>query len=173
MTLHLIDILAEVTESTRIKLGLQSINYMYAPIVEVIEQMAAMTKSSEYAGQKYPFVAIMTDIREFKGERSDMQSRVTIPMVVFACMTDKKSTAGKRYLDSFKPTLQPLYEEWMNQLFRHNDIYTPDANLTRHVKTDRLWWGRSQVWANNGQSVDFIDAIEVNDIEIFVRKRIC
>lgn len=173
MTLFLIDILAEVSERTRLNLAMPSINYMYAPVIETIETISAMTKNANLSARKYPFVSIITDIKETKGERSDMQSHVVLPMVVFACLTRPEKMTKKRYDDSFRDVLQPLYEMWIDQLGRHNDIYVPDMALTRHTKTDRLSWGRSQVWANNGKSIDFIDAIEVNDLEFWIRKKNC
>lgn len=172
MSVYLIDILREVTESTKTKLALSNVNYLYAPVGEIIETISAMSKGN-MGSKKYPFVSIITDIEEIKGERSDMLSHVVIPTVVFACLTRPELTTSKRYDWSFKAILQPLYEEWINQLFRHNNIYVEDSLLFKHKKTDRLSWGKSQTWASNGKSVDFIDAIEVNGLDFWIRKSVC
>jgi hypothetical protein len=125
------------------------------------------------SNQKYPFVSIVTDVTEKKGERSDMESHVVVKSVVFASLTKQDLTTAQRYQLSFKQTLQPLYEEWLNQLFRHNNVYIEDVLLAEHDKTDRLSWGKSQTWTNNGKAVDFIDAIEVNNLDFWIRKSNC
>ena len=78
-----------------------------------------------------------------------------------------------RYENSFKPILQPLYEEWIHQLAKAPELETPDELLIGHTKTDRLWWGKSQLWTARQVAVDNIDAIEVNNLEFLIRRKTC
>ena len=171
--IYLIDILKEVTEKTRANKQLDNLFYLYAPIDEIINTIASMAKSTTNQEYIYPFVAIPTDITEEKGNRSDMQSRVSLPMVVFAVPTKPDITAMQRYDESFRYTLAPIYEQWMSELFRHNDIFIEDELLIEHRYTERLSWGKSKLWANSGQSVDYIDAIELNNLDFWIRKPSC
>ena len=173
MSQYLIDILRTVTKKAEVALGHSSVNYLYGPIFEIIDKLAVMSKSTELSGKKYPFVAIVTDITETKGERADMVSRISLPSVIFACLTDNKMIAEDRYEVSFKPILQPLYEEWMRQLSKCYELSTDDELLTKHTKTDRLWWGKSQLWTARQVAVDNIDAIEVNNLEFWMRRITC
>ena len=173
MSVYLIDILRTVTKKAEIALGLGSVNYLYGPIYEIIDKLNIMSKSAATTGKKYPFVAIVTDVAESKGERPDMDSRISLPSVIFACITDEKMMVEDRYDNSFRPILQPLYEQWMHQLAKSFDVEVADENLIKHTKTDHLFWGKSQLWAARQIAVDNIDAIEVNNLEFWVRKQQC
>ena len=173
MTNYLIDILKSVTLKAEGAMGFPSVNYMYGPIYEIIDKLSIMGESVESSGKKYPMVAIVTDVTERKGERSDIISSVSLPSVIFACVTDPKLMVEDRYENSFKPILQPLYEEWINQLSKAPELETADKLLLKHTKTDRLWWGKSQLWTARQVAVDNIDAIEVNNLEFLIRRKTC
>ena len=170
MSRYLIDELRDVTESTKNALDLSSINYLYAPLQEIIDVLVSMSKTA--SSEKYPLVAIVADITERKGEREDMESEASLPYVIFATLSRAEWHADTRYTNSFKATLQPLYEEWIEQLGKHAEFYTEGVSLIPHKKTDRLSWGKSRTWTEHAIAVDNIDAIEVNDLEFYVRKKL-
>lgn len=173
MSYYLRDILEQVTDDVRMSLGLNNVMYMYAPIGEILDTLATASSDATLSAQRYPFVAIVTDVSEEKGQRTDMQSRVVLPSVVFATLTSQEYTTKERYEQSFKTVLQPLYEMWIQKLTRNMYINVNDPDLTAHTKTDRLSWGKSQLWLNRGVSVDNIDAIEVNGLSFMIRKQVC
>ena len=172
MSYQLIDLLRNTTMQTQQRMKLPNVHYMYGPVMEIIEKLRTMSEDEHFASVKYPMVCVVTDIDEAKGIRPGM-ARVNIPTIIFACLTDPKWSTEERYDNSFRLVLQPLYESWLRQLARTNGIDVLDELSIPHTKTDRLYWGRTNVWTKSGQAVDCIDAIEVTGLELWVKKQVC
>lgn len=172
MSLYLIDILNEVTEKTRLNLQLGSLTYVFGPMSEIVAKLAQLASNATTVETLYPIVAVVSDIEEKKGEKPELDSHVTLPAVLFACTTLREWNAEDRYVNSFKVTLQPIYEEWMKQLSMHPNVVVEDRALIKHSKTDRLYWGKSGLWVNGGQAVELLDCIEVNSIDMWT-KNVC
>ncbi len=170
---YLIDELRTVAETTRAALGVQALTYIYAPIDEIEHEIMEMNKAGIQAEYIYPLMAVATDIEEQKGSETGIYSEIVVPQIIFAVQTNKDYPAKQRYERSIKQILQPIYSEFINQIHRSGVFRTQSRYRIPHKKTDRLSWGKFQVWSENKKSIDYIDAIEVNDLTLIIEKRNC
>ena len=170
---YLIDELRTVAQNTRAALDLQTLTYIFAPVDEIEHEIATLNKNGTQADYIYPLVAVATDIQENKGTSSGVYSVVTVPQIIFAVRTNKDYPAKQRYERSIKQILQPVYSEFINQIHRTGLFRTQSRELIPHTKTDRMSWGKFQTWSENQKSVDYIDAIEVNNLELVIIRNNC
>ncbi|HNX87306.1 MAG TPA: hypothetical protein PKN12_10285, partial [Bacteroidales bacterium] len=59
-----------------------SLYYQYGDPKEIITNLKAMTIDPEQTNQKYPMLALFTDIEEKRGEQSSIEARVELNMIL-------------------------------------------------------------------------------------------
>jgi hypothetical protein len=92
---------------------------------------------------------------------------------IIANITDPTYTAARRLELSFKPTLYPLYEEFMTKLrFSKSIIPNSVVPYLEHTKIDRFFWG-SQLNPQGNVVNDHLDAIEIKDLKIKIQNINC
>ena len=170
--LHLTDILGTTVTATATALGID-IQYMFGDVQEVVTKLSIMSKESTTVKKKYPLIALFTDIPETRGERTDVQSRVVIPTLIIATFTSKNYHANERMEKSIKAKLQPIYDEFMKQIELNEDFLVLSEMLIKHTKINRLSWGQSAIFTVNNLGSDFIDAIEIQNLELMIKRKIC
>ena len=74
---------------------------------------------------------------------------------------------------SVKLILQPIYDEFLKQIKLNENFVHPSDLLIRHTKINRLSWGQSAIFTLNNLGSDFIDAIEIQNLELLVKRKIC
>lgn len=166
------DIIAQVTEATGTILN-KDINFLFGSVNEVVTRLSQMSKKKESAELKYPLVALFTDIRERKGTQANVQCVATLPSIIIATFTDKNYSSEERKEKSFKPTLEPIYNTFMQELHGHTAVMSYSPELIVHDYYERYNWGRFAIFTENNLGSDFIDAIELINIELTINKKIC
>ncbi len=145
--------------------------YMYGHPLDVIGQLQAKDSNDVYKFRKYPVVILFQDFDEDYGESHSIKSEVTGLNVIIATSTSPDYISEQRYTNNFKPILQPLYELFVEHLIASRQFLEIGEGLVPHVKTDRLYWGRSGLYGNEANIFnDYIDAIEISDLHLKLSK---
>lgn len=131
--------------------------YMHGHPIEIANLLTEKSESSTFKFKKYPVIILFQDFDE------DHTEGLISANLNFAIVTDTKATyeAGQRYENTFKQTLNPLFEAFIKQLKR-SPYLAMNGEMFTFTKTDRLFWGR------NDQSIlaDSIDAIEITNLNL-------
>lgn len=126
---------------------------------KIVQATVASTK-----GGKYPLVALFQDIPEQRGT-TGYYATVTIPKISIAVLTVQADPVPVRYDKNFRPTLYPIYYEFLRQLCRHKNIVANDPNAIAHTKIDRPG---SQPAGQNMN--DYLDAIEISNLQLTLKE---
>lgn len=147
-----------------------TVNYMYGPVEEIEANLCEMAKAQglpSYTGpKKYPLIAVFQDFPE-NDSPGGYYKDITIPVVLIATLTNNTYKAPKRYQETFKPILYPLYELFLQEMGRNGHIIGKDPDAFTHTKFDRLYYGKRKL----GTEVsDYIDGIELQNLKFTVRQ---
>ena len=163
--------MADVVAATKTKLGLSVLNYLYGTLDDLTQDLRDMTQSQTYEAQKYPLVWLPMDITEVY-TNNDFIYTANVNLVICDA-TRATYRTGERFANTFAPTLQPIYEELLNQLVLSSYFAFGDASTIEHSKTDRIAWGKKALITLNGQGVDFVDAIELTNLKLLTKFKDC
>jgi hypothetical protein len=169
---YVYDLLATVVGLTATAVGISPIHYTYGSGKEIVEKMVAMSKDPQVANPKYPLIALITDVIEERGLSTAIYTDATCHIVI-ANLTESQLLAEDRIAGNFKTVLYPIYEEFLYQLYKCHLFDIEESRLIRHRKIDRLDFGRSQFFSEAGLGADFIDAIELQNMVLKVKKYNC
>jgi hypothetical protein len=148
------------------------VNYLYGDVNEVIQKLYDMSKTASTSVNKYPVVAMFTDIPDDRGDRPDIQCDVTIPGIIIATET-KQSYQAENRLSKIESVLKPIYAELLDNIAKHSAFTDTDATLIIHTKINRLSWGKSAIFSDRNLGIDFIDAIELQNVQLSIKWKIC
>lgn len=116
-----------------------------------------------------PFILLLLDIQETVGKAL---INVSCDMVIGA-VTNRTYSTNERYLNNFTPTLYPIYDEVMERLTNGSKTIL-QASYIDHEKWDRVLWGKQGLYGVDANIFDdYIDAIEVNKINLKLKKSNC
>lgn len=165
----IIDIFRTITDKASVNLGM-SLNYMHGHPKEITDSLTEMTKNPTAAAGKYPLVALFQDFEE---DKSGDFTKVKLQMII-AVLTNNKMKAPERYDASFRPYLYPIYEELIRVIARSGYFNESTIKQVKHIKVDRLFWGRNGLYGNQGNVFnDFVDCIEIKNLSLNVKPIKC
>ena len=158
--LYIVDIIGEVVAATATKLG-RPILYQYGRSIQILTELQKLNDSTTGKGTKYPLFALFQDFPEDNSGSSGYYCTVRFPRVSIATWTQSTDTPVKRYAQTFKPILYPIYEEFLRQLMKHKNIVGNDPGAIPHVK-----WDRPGTQPEGGNLNDYVDAIEIQNLQL-------
>lgn len=164
---YLVQLIGECVEQTSAK------QYLYGPAQEVLKRIADMNKTAESIKNKYPLIFMPTDIEESRGERSDLQSTIIIPSIVILNATKKEYYAEQRYENNYKTVLVPIYKAFLTAIAQNVAFGETDDFQIKHNYIERYSWGKYALFQESGINADFIDAIEIKNLELTIKRKIC
>lgn len=139
-------------------------------ITNILKERDNATGPLKY--QKYPAIILKLDTESrYNGNYQSFEyDNVTVFIVN---ITNKTYRAKDRIDNNFDPILYPLYESFITELKKHKNIIVNEGNYA-HTKTDRFFWG-SQINDNSTENIfgDFLDAIEIKQLSLAVKKIGC
>jgi hypothetical protein len=168
MSKYVVDIIQSTVASVQSALG-YNVHFQYGNPLEIIENIKQMADNYLDADIKYPLVGLFQDFTEKKGTEIGTESEVSLNLVIVT-ITDFNYKAPDRYNNSFKPLLYPIYEQLMLQLSVNKDIISPYNEMFEHDKIDRLYWGRVPLFGEKYKNSDYIDAIEIENLKLKIKK---
>ncbi len=150
----------------------------YFSFGHILEIANELTKKDNSTGllkfQKYPIILLPLDVvsqfNQLRGTFDYENVRILI-----ANRTQPQYTATQRRANNFIPTLWPLYETFIEKLSRavgtENGSNIP---FISHKKTDRFFWG-TELNSNSTKNIvnDFLDCVEISELNIKVKKINC
>lgn len=175
--IYVVDVIGEVVAAVDAKLygtlG-KHIVYQYGRSIQILAELQKANGGISPASRmKYPLFALFQDFPERTGDTGYYTS-VRFPKIVIATLTRSTDPVPKRYEETFKPILYPIYLEFIRQLVRHKNIVAVDPGAIPHIKWDRPG---SQPAADKTQAAnfnDYVDAIEIQDLQLtFKQVNIC
>jgi hypothetical protein len=168
---YIVDLFDSLAKLTATKSGI-GLYYQYGHPLEIIESIQAMAKSRTTEGRRFPLIALFMDFDETKGQRPDVQSEVSLHVVI-ATSTKPQLKAKQRYDETFRTRLYPIYEAFI-QSIQSSGYFTDVQELVPHTKTDRLYWGKTGLYGGAANVFnDFIDAIEITNLKLSTKQNTC
>lgn len=171
--LYVVDVIGEVVAAVDAKLNGalgKHIVYQYGRSIQILAELQKANGGiTAGARAKYPLVALFQDFPEKMGDNGYYTS-VRFPKIVIATLTQSTDPVPKRYEQTFKPILYPIYQEFIRQLVRHKNIVANDPGAIPHTKWDRPG---SQPAADKTLAAnfnDYVDAIEIQDLQLTFKK---
>lgn len=138
--------------------------YMYDHPMAINSRLLVKDKSKEQKTEKYPLIALRMDFPEdVKGGIVHLNLNLAI-----LSYTNRNYLMEQRYEHVFKPTLYPLYHQFIEGIKTSGKFFWPDdQDSPPHVKIDRPYYGNyvSQGNVKNWFS-DPLDAIEIINLKI-------
>lgn len=175
--IYIVDIFADIVTRTSAQLLADGtiatgVNYLYGHPLEILDSLQKLTKIASSQGNRYPLVALFQDFDEVRGKDDTIEFTVSLNLII-ASLTKPEYKAADRYKYNFKPILYPIYEELITQIKVSRYFKDPMTQYS-HKKTDRMYWGRNGLFGKDGSVYnDFIDAIEIQDLELKVKPLNC
>jgi hypothetical protein len=155
---YIVDIIEDVVDTMSL-----TCYYLYGHPVEVVNTLSEWSKHPAKKVEKFPLIILMQDFEERKGTAQGINSEVSLNIVI-ATNTLNSYKSVDRYTNTFKAILYPLYDEFIDRVKLSG--YFKDE-LLQHVKIDRVYWGKSGLYGNTGNTFnDYIDAIEIQNLEL-------
>lgn len=139
-TVYMIDVIRQVVEAVDAVLyPTLGRHVKYFPgtrklISEAIQR--ATTSPDAETKAKYPMVALVYPFDMNHGDASGYYAQAMIPKIVIADLSNITDPTDKRYDNRYRPTLYPIYEEFLRQLTRHANIVGNDPNGFQHTQRD-------------------------------------
>lgn len=168
---YIVDLFKTIVERTATSTGM-TCHYEHGHPLEIVDTLKEMTQNPDASALKYPLIALFQDFDEDKG-LDGTESKVKLHLII-ATLTDKMLKAPERYTVSFKPILYPVYVEFMKQIGKSHFFREENPDRILHTKTDRLYWGRNGLFGQNTNVFDdYIDCIEIQNLQLNVKQNLC
>lgn len=154
--------------------GIQGVHYLHGHPLEIIDTLRQRDRSKNFKFKKYPLVALFQDFSEVRPGIPGIAYRLRLHLII-AKATKPEYKSDERYTYNFKPYLYPIYQHFLVELDKHKLFMNyPGTDGIEHTKIDRLFWGREGLYANEANIFeDFLDCIEIRDLELNVYSKIC
>lgn len=177
---YVIDILREVVAKTEAKVlaeiiaaapnrGIVNLNFVPGTPLEITDVLDVMGKQPTGDPKRYPLIGVFLPIREGKGQRIGIEGIDSLRICI-AMVSDATIRTPERYEKNFKPILYPIYYEFLNQLSLDKRIMSTGSNGFKHTKIDWPYYDpEKQANAFN----EFVDAIEIRDLELLIDLKNC
>lgn len=165
---YFVDVMAEWVTQTGTNIGID-LYYLHGHPQDIALILTEKTKSQEYQYKKYPLICLIQDFEE-QIKVNDHFYNIPNCTILIVCETKSEYHAAERYVNSFKPTLYPIYEELISVIENSSET-SPTMEDIDYTKIDRVYWGKVGIQGNDGLLFnDKLDAIELRFTNLQIRK---
>ncbi|MES2428240.1 MAG: hypothetical protein V4560_14770 [Bacteroidota bacterium] len=144
---------------------IQQIRYSKSSYNELLETLAQADGSSEERFNKYPLIHLVQDVTVERGSDVGIFGTTSLN-IVFIHQTEQTYKVEDRDAKVFKPVLWPIYYDFMAQLYNSKWFVMNDTGEYRHQVTKRAYWGNRKLKSSELILNDFVDAIEVRNLNL-------
>lgn len=167
--LYIVDIIGEIVNAADAVLypTLQRhILYQYGRSIQIQKKLQELNNGiiPEIKNSKYPLFALFQDFPE--SFSTGYYCTVTFPKIVIAVLTTSTDDPPKRYSQTFKPVLYPIWDEFLRQAVRHKNVVGNDPGIISHTKWDRPGTQPAADPSKGSNFNDFVDAIEIQNLQL-------
>ena len=131
----------------------------------IISKLKEWSKSRTMRTQKYPLMAILENYPE-KESASFIDVTLQVALINDSRNNFNNDDRNARIMEQ----LQPVYESLLDSL-RKNPAIFPGYSF-EHEKVTRLDIGRNSLLSDDAASPDYIDAIELRNLQLKIHKKI-
>lgn len=150
-------------------LGSDEPYFMHGHPLEILNTLSAKDRHKTYKYKKYPLIALFQDFTETIGDNMNSQGETDLHIVI-CTETSSDYSSTERYTNTFRPMLYPLYDLLIKHIELSKWFVNVGPGLVPHDKTDRLFWGKSGLYGNEGFTFnDRLDAIEIENLSLSLR----
>lgn len=133
---------------------------------EISNVLLAMQKDNDSARIKFP---ALFNFHPIEQSYSDQLVTYTFNLA-FVAPTKSEWTTEQREKFVFEPILRPMYSEFFNQLVKSAKYFNLDFGFIPHNMYEVYTTGNNQDELIKGRYSDYIDAIEVHNLRLSVKK---
>lgn len=172
MSVEVVEEMQTVVDKTRSAMGVNfKLYYMFGHPLEIVSRLQEMSASPKSKDKKYPLIALFTDIAVDRNDPVGTFGRAKLNLII-ATLTEPSYTASDRLEKHFKPILQPIKEELLEQVSKH--IQFTFEEMPTYTEIERYYWGRGGLFGNSANIFnDRIDCIEIQNLEVIIKNKIC
>lgn len=157
----IVDIIGSVLTAVSTKL-VMPINYVYGQDIQILQTLKEFD-DDPVKGGKFPLFALYMPFPEIRG--GAFYAEVTINRIAIACLTTSTDKVPKRYGETFKPKLYPVYYSFLEKLAASPYINQKNQDSLIHTKRDVP--GLSPI---SGTS-DYLDSIQIENLKLNISQR--
>lgn len=153
---------------------IQQIRYSKSSFDELIATLAQADGSSEEKFNKYPLIHLVQDVVEERGQDVNVYSS-SLLNIIFIHQTDQNYKIDDRDEKVFKPVLWPMYYQFMEELKKSEWVFG-DYDTTgefRHRVIKRAFWGNRNLQGSKNILNDYVDAIEIQNLQLKINFSNC
>lgn len=142
------------------------VHFLWGHPLEIVETLQGYTAHDTLKYEKFPLIALYTDIPVDKQGAGDYD--VAVLRIIIANSTERNLTSPERENINFLPILYPIYQLFLHELNLSNVFsMVDDTQDLQHRVTERYYWGKQGLYGNVGNVFnDFVDAIEIENLRL-------
>ena len=177
------DVVAKVSTALTTPVGLvpailtTPVYFNYGHYADVLKDLKAKDGGITTQDKKYPLIWLVMDYVEKKGIDLGLQAQIPNLTILIVTPTTPTDNIADKMVKNFVPILYPIYQELLTQISKEVRLKNSIVSQINHEKIDRPYWGlNSGINGSNGEANlfnDFIDAIEIRNLDISVKRKIC
>lgn len=167
---YIVEEMAAVVAKVATKLA-TPVYYMYGHPLEIVGRLQEKANSTTMKATAFPLVCLFTDIPEDNGDNVGFYAKDRLNIVI-CTSTTQTYTSEERTANTFKPILYPIKVELLKQITAYPN-FTVNGEL-KFRSWDRYFWGRQGLYGSVANPFnDYIDAIEIQNLQITIKNKIC
>ena len=162
---NIVDVIGDIVSEVQAEYDTENSEkpyYLHGHPQEIINTIIERNAVEDLKFKKYPCIVLFEDF--ISGSQQGIFKSTAKLNIVIMTDSSKDYKAEQRYDNSFDVILTPIYDLFIKQIARCRRIHKR-AGRVDHQKINHLYWGKKDL-GNFG--VDFIDAIEIKDLDIKV-----
>lgn len=182
-SIFIVDLFGEVVNQVSLALTpgfktqdpkITGVHYLHGHPLEIIDTLRQRDMSRSFKFDKYPLVGLFQDFAEVRNSTPGIAYKVKLHFII-ARATLPSYKSDERYAFNFKPFLYPIYQHLMLGLAKHKMFMNyPGPDGVPHTKIDRMFWGREGLYTSEANVFeDFLDCIEVRNLELNIYSKFC
>lgn len=162
------DIFREIVANTA-KIYGKNVSYMFGDWEYIAGQLTEWSQSPKTSKLKFPIICLYSPYIENRTSKTPDASLEFLIMVD----TRKEYLNEEREKVSFAKVLRPVYDAFIKSILASPDIVNEYNGIVPHSYTENYRYGRKGVEADGKPFRDFIDAIEINNLNIKTKNIKC
>lgn len=168
--ISIIDIFSDIITRVSDRLGYK-VNYLFGDSVYMRKALAEMDKASSTRSDRYPLIGLFTPFDEDKTDKLYYCQANLNFIIAVDTLKDYTNESRKEY--SFDLVLNPVYELFIDEIRKDSHFDFGYDNIVPHISSDNYSYASRGVSSSDGVKFDRIDAKDVINLKLKVKKENC
>lgn len=168
---------AQVAASVNTSLSTRAVDpfnvyFDYGRYLEITRRLTEKQGGVTTPSKRFPLIWLVIPFNEHYGD-TEQVCELSKLQIMIACLTNKDSTTPDRMADNFVPRLFPIYDELIKQI-TISGFFSEIGYNVPHDKINQPYWDGKENGPNQANMFDdFIDAIQLKNIQLTVNEQTC